>query len=106
MGAGSGSPLLAALREDAGGVVVSLKVQPRASRSGLAGMHGQALKVRLAAPPVDGKANEALLAFLAEALGVPRRRLALVAGETARDKRVRVEGLTCQDVVRALEPGS
>lgn len=62
-------------------------------------MRGDAILVRLAAPPVDGAANDALIAFLAETLGVPRRSVAIVSGETSRDKRVEIEGLD-ETVVR------
>ena len=68
-----------------------MHVQPGARRTEVAGLHGGALKVRLAAPPVEGKANAALRAFLAEAFGVPPRQVALVHGETARRKVVRIE---------------
>jgi uncharacterized protein (TIGR00251 family) len=57
------------------------------------GLRGDAVLIRLAAPPVEGAANEALIAFLSEALGVPRRSIAIVSGEKSRDKRVRIEGL-------------
>jgi len=56
------------------------------------GLRGDAVLIRLAAPPVEGAANEALIAFLSEALGVPRRSIAIVSGEKSRDKRVRIEG--------------
>ena len=69
---------------------LTLHVQPGASRTEVAGTHGDALKVRLAAPPVDGKANAELLRFLAEAFGVPRRNVTLVRGETSRAKVVRI----------------
>jgi uncharacterized protein len=69
---------------------LTLHVQPGASRTEVAGTHGDALKVRLAAPPVDGKANAELLRFLAEAFGVPRRNVTLVRGETSRAKIVRI----------------
>jgi len=68
-----------------------LHVQPGAKRTEVAGVHGDALKVRLAAPPVDGKANAELLRFLADAFGVPLRQVALVRGETSRQKVVRIE---------------
>ena len=71
-------------------VELRLHVQPGAKRTGFAGRHGDALKFRLAAPPVDGRANEALLAFLAEAFGVPQRQVAIVRGETSRQKTVRI----------------
>lgn len=77
-----------------GGVRLTLYVQPRASRTELAGIHGGALKLRIAAPPVDGAANLELLRFLAELLGVPRSRLALVAGSGARRKLVLVQGVS------------
>jgi len=67
-----------------------LHVQPGASHTEVSGTHGDALKVRLAAPPVDGKANAELLRFLAEAFGVPRRNVTLVRGETSRAKVVRI----------------
>ena len=66
-------------------------MQPGAKRTEIAGSHGDALKIRLAAPPVDGRANEALLAFLAEAFGVPARQVTLLSGATGRRKRVRIE---------------
>ena len=73
------------------GVVLALSVVPGASRTELAGLHGDALRVRLSAPPVDGKANEALLAWLAEVLDVPRRRLSLLRGVSSRRKQVLVD---------------
>jgi hypothetical protein len=78
-------------REEAGAVVLTLHVQPGAKRTEVAGAHGDALKVRLAAPPVEGKANAELLRFLAAAFGVPARAVTLVRGETSRQKVVRVE---------------
>jgi uncharacterized protein len=68
----------------------ALHVQPGAKRSELAGMHGEALKVRLAAPPVDGKANAELIRFLADAFGVPQRNVGIVRGATSRTKVVRI----------------
>ena len=81
---------------------LAVRVIPRARRTEIAGRRGDALLVRLAAPPVDGAANEALLAFLSERLGVPRRRIALVRGAASRDKLVEVEGLSAADVLRRL----
>ena len=69
---------------------LTLHVQPGAARTEVSGTHGDALKVRLAAPPVDGKANAELLRFLAEAFGVPRRNVTLLRGELSRAKVVRV----------------
>jgi uncharacterized protein (TIGR00251 family) len=77
-----------------GGVELALRIVPRASREGVAGEMGGALKIRLRAPPVDGKANEALRLFLSGRLGVPVRAVILVSGETGRQKRVRVAGVS------------
>lgn len=76
-----------------GGVRFRVRVQPRAARNELAGLHGPALKVRLTAPPVDGAANEACLAFLAERLGVPRGRLTVVSGHASREKVIEALGV-------------
>ena len=83
-----------------GEVVLDLHVQPGAKRTEVAGTHGDRLKIRLAAPPVDGAANDELVRFLAEAFGVPRRNVTIVTGATARRKRVRVEGATRQPAWR------
>ncbi|NLR76489.1 DUF167 domain-containing protein [Leeia aquatica] len=72
--------------------ILTLHIQPGAKRSEVVGVHGEALKIRLAAPPVDGKANAALLAFLATQLNIPQRQLELLSGETSRSKRVKVSG--------------
>jgi uncharacterized protein (TIGR00251 family) len=80
---------------------VQVHVQPRASRSEVVGTHGAALKVRLLAPPVDGAANDALVALLAERLGVPRRAVRIVAGMSSRAKTVEIDGTT-EAAVRAL----
>ena len=74
--------------------ILDVRVIPLARRSGIAGTRDNAVLIRLNAPPVDGAANDALIAFLSHALGVPRRDIALIAGEKSRDKRVRVSGLT------------
>jgi len=71
-------------------LVLTLHVQPGAKRTEVAGVHGDALKIRLAAPPVEGKANAALLRYLAEAFGVPQRAVTLVRGEASRRKTVRI----------------
>jgi hypothetical protein len=81
---------------------IVVTVSPGASRSELAGRHGGGWKARVAAPPERGRANEALLDLLAEALGLPRSRLALVAGGSARRKIVEVEGLDLDEISRRL----
>ena len=90
------------ISSDPGGVLLNLRVAPRASRNEVAGLVGDALKIRLQAPPVEGKANKALARFLAEALDVPANRIQLLAGKRGRNKRVRVEGVTAQQVAAAL----
>lgn len=90
------------LKADKGGVTLSLRVVPRASRNAVGEPVGAALKIRLQAPPVDGKANAALRSFLADTLNVPERAVTLVSGETGRLKRVRVEGVTPAAVEAAL----
>ena len=88
------------VRERDGGVRFTVRVQPRASTAGVAGVRGGALKVRLTQPPVEGAANEALIALLAAALGVPRRSVRIVSGATARTKVVDVDGT---DVARVRQ---
>ena len=73
-------------------------VQPRASRTEIVGRHGAALKVRLHAPPVDGAANEELIDFLAKALGVSKRAVRIVSGQSSRGKTVEVEGVSPMSV--------
>jgi uncharacterized protein (TIGR00251 family) len=80
------------------GVELAVLVQPRASRTRVVGEHDGLLKVQLAAPPVDGEANAALLEFLAKHLGVPRRQVTLTSGDASRRKRVKVVGV---DAARA-----
>lgn len=79
-------------------MILPVRVIPRASKTAIAGWRGDAVLVRLAAPPVEGAANDALVAYLARALGVPRRQVSIVAGHKSRDKRVAIDGLTEGDV--------
>jgi uncharacterized protein (TIGR00251 family) len=76
-----------------GGVLIDVRLRPRASRAGAGGVRGGALELRVNAPPVDGEANAAARELLAEVLGVSRARVALHAGEKSRNKVFRVEGL-------------
>ncbi|HVM65630.1 MAG TPA: DUF167 domain-containing protein [Acidimicrobiales bacterium] len=84
-------------------VVVHVHVQPGAGRTAVTGRHGNALKVKVGAPPQGGRANEAVLALLAEVLGAPVASLSLDGGATSRAKRVRVRGVAPADVERRLE---
>jgi len=90
------------LRRDGDGVVISIHAQPGAARSAIVGEHGSALKVRLGAPPVDGKANAELTAFVAALLGVPRARVAVISGFSSRQKRVRIDPAEVEAVAAAL----
>lgn len=81
---------------------LQLQVQPRASRTEVAGPHGGALRIRLAAPPVDGEANAELVAFLAKRLRVPKAAVAIVRGESGRRKVVEVEGVGVAEAAAAL----
>ncbi len=84
------------------GIRLTVQVQPRASRNELAGRHGDSLKVRLQAPPVEGAANEALVRFLAERLGVPRAAVRIVAGPASRRKAVLIDGISPAEAGRRL----
>jgi hypothetical protein len=79
-----------------------VRVQPRASRTEVAGPYGDALRIRLAAPPVDGAANEALVRFLADRLGVPRASVRLEGGATGRSKVVAIDGVDPATAARRL----
>ncbi len=93
-------------RDEPGGCALDLLVQPRASRTRVAGEHGGRLKIQLAAPPVDGEANAALVEFLARALSVRKSDVAIVRGEAGRRKTVRIAGVGAGAVERALSrPG-
>lgn len=98
----------AALRIQARDDVVrfAVHVQPRASRSEIAGLHGDAMKVRLGAPPVDGAANAALIELLADALGVSRRNVQIVGGEHSRSKLVEVVGVDAETIRRLVRSGA
>ncbi|ROR34487.1 DUF167 family protein [Inmirania thermothiophila] len=78
------------LRREGDDLVLAVRVQPRASRTAVVGPEGERLRVRVSAPPADGRANAALAELLAEAFGVPRRQVEILAGAGARDKRVRI----------------
>jgi uncharacterized protein (TIGR00251 family) len=81
---------------------ISVKVHPRAKRSAIAGRYGDAWKLDLAAPPVDGKANDECIRFFAELAGVPRARVRIVTGLTSRMKVVDIEGISQEDLERLL----
>lgn len=90
----------------AGGVFLNVRLVPRAAQAGVAGTRDGALLVRVHAPPVEGAANIELIQVLAEALGVPKRQVTIVAGERGRFKRVKVEGITADRAAERLKPWS
>lgn len=91
------------ITQDPSGVTFEVRVVPRASRTASAGLHGESLKVAVAAPPVDGAANDALVGWLADALEVPRRAVRIVRGTTGRSKVIHVEGITRAAVEALVE---
>ena len=82
------------LEENAKGIAFAVKVQPRARRNAVTGSVGDALKLALTAPPVDGRANQALIEFLAELFEIPRASVTIASGETSRNKMVRISGVS------------
>ncbi len=86
----------------AGSFVLAVRVQPRSSKEAVSGITEGVVRIRLTAPPVEGKANEALLGFLSKRLGVPKGRLELVAGDHGRNKLIRVHGLVGVEVYARL----
>jgi len=86
------------IRETAQGVNFAVRVHPRARRNAITGQVGDALKVSLTAPPVEGRANDACIEFFAELLRVPRSSVTIASGQNSRNKVIRVSGVTGQDV--------
>ena len=88
---------------DAAETVIKVKVLPRSSRTEIAGRENDVYRVKLTDPPVEGRANKALIAFLAEKLGVPKRDIEIVSGKTGRLKTVRINGMSEGAVATALK---
>ena len=84
------------------GCVVVVHVQPGAKGASVVGEHGDALKIRIDSPPIEGRANLALMAFLAERLGIPKSQLRLLSGDTSRRKRVLIEAVRGEVVMQGL----
>ncbi|GAB4537745.1 MAG: hypothetical protein Fur0020_06470 [Thermodesulfovibrionia bacterium] len=85
-----------------GGVVINIKVEPRSSYSGIVGIHGDGLKVRLKSPPVEGRANKELVDILSDELGIPRSDIEIISGKASRNKLVRLNGISV-DRIRQLQ---
>ncbi len=90
------------IKETGDAVTFAVKVQPRAKRNAITGEVGEALKIALTAPPVEGRANEAVIEFLAEVLRVPRGSVSIAAGLSSRNKVIRVRGVTAAQVEKRL----
>jgi uncharacterized protein len=90
------------IRETAAGVEIDVRVIPRAKKTECTGVRDRSLVVRVAAPPVEGAANEALIEFFAAALRVPRRAVAILSGDRGRQKRVAIAGITPAHIKQVL----
>jgi uncharacterized protein (TIGR00251 family) len=90
------------VQQTSGGVTFAVKVQPRAKRNAVVGEVGEALKISLTAPPVDGKANAACIEFFANLLKVPRSSVTIAAGQSSRNKVIRVVGLPAEQIRERL----
>ena len=93
------------IRNTPSGATFQVKAHPRAKKNAITGEVGEALKVALTAPPIDGRANEACIAFLAEVLNVPRSSVTIAAGESSRNKMILVSGLSAMQVEARLRKG-
>ena len=90
------------LREIAGSVTLQVSVHPRARKNAITGTHGDALKLSLTAPPVEGRANEAVIAFFAALLRLPRSSITIAAGHSRRNKVVRITGITASALAERI----
>lgn len=81
-------------RWDGDALILSCHLQPKASRDEISGLHGDSVKIRITAPPIEGRANTQLIRFLAKTFGVPKRAVSIISGELGRQKRVRIESPT------------
>ncbi len=90
------------IRDTPGGATFAVRVQPRARKNAITGVLGDALKLSLTAPPVEGKANQACIEFLAEFLNVPRGSVTIVGGQSSRNKMIRVAGRTATEIEARL----
>jgi uncharacterized protein (TIGR00251 family) len=93
---------MAEVHDTASGATFAVKVHPRAKKNAITGEVGDALKVSLTAPPADGKANEACIEFFAKLLKLPRSSVTIAAGQTSRNKVIRLAGLSAEEVRRRL----
>ena len=92
------------LREAPDGCTLAVRVQPGAKKNAVTGIHAGAVRISLTTPPIEGRANEALIAFLAELLHLPRARISLLSGTTSRTKALHITGKSTTEVETALFP--
>jgi hypothetical protein len=92
-----------AVRDTARGAQFALRVQPRSSRNGFAGTMGDAVKLAITAPPVDGKANQAVIEYLSDFFRVPKSSVVIVSGDTGRNKLIAIRGMSAEQVQQALK---
>lgn len=97
------SVIMIPIHDTSDGVTFAIKVHPRAKRNAITGEVGDAIKISLTAPPVEGKANDACIEFLANLLKVPRSSVSIAAGLSSRNKVIQVAGLTSQEIARHIE---
>jgi hypothetical protein len=86
------------------GCTLTVRIHPGARKNAITGTHDNALKISLTTPPIEGRANEALIAFLADQLHIPKSRIALITGTTSRNKTLRITGKSAAEVQAALSP--
>jgi len=91
------------IRETSKGVLLPVRLVPRAAKNEIQGVHGDALKIRLQAPPVEGKANQALIRFLSDTLNIPRSQISIASGETGRNKAVLITGMSREALLSLLK---
>jgi uncharacterized protein len=100
---GQAEALMVPLKESATGVSFAVKVHPRAHKEAITGVIGDALKLALTAPPVDGKANQAVIEFFADLFAISRSSVTIANGETSRNKIIRVSGISAEQVRQKLQ---
>jgi len=100
------APPMSWLTDSPEGAILTLRIIPRAAKNTIQGEYGEALKIRLTAPPVEGAANTALLKFLSKQLMIPRSRIQILSGATARNKRVLLAALSASTALSILTPDS
>jgi uncharacterized protein (TIGR00251 family) len=100
---GQAETLMVPLKESATGVTFAVKVHPRARNNAITGVMGDALKLALTAPPLDGKANQAVIEFFADLFAISRSSITITSGETSRTKVIRVSGISAEQVRQKLQ---